>query len=147
MSNSPPTTTDGDKSGEVTREISPEVLTITAKFSGLPQEEIAKSYAGKFKPVNLYKLLHLKGIEDMSREDRVAFDGNVLKIKKAVGTMKDDGNTPAVWFVSTLNNSQHMVSFSGGTTSDLFFALAKLIARFWTWLKWTNGSRLCSTDY
>lgn len=115
----------GDKSEQITGEIPPEVLTVAAKFGGLSQDEIAKIFNGKFKPVNLYKLRHLQGIEDMYREDRVKFDGDVLNTKKAIGTMKDYGSTPTIWSEAFLNYSQIMVSFFGSTTPDLFFALGE----------------------
>lgn len=59
-----------DKSHDTTGETTPpEVLTVAAKFGGLPQEEFAKIFSGKFKPVNLYKLRYLKGIDEVTRED------------------------------------------------------------------------------
>lgn len=61
----------------------------------------------------------------MYREDRVKFDGAMLKIKKAVGTMKDYGSSSTIWSEAFLNYSQIMVSFFGGTTPELFFALGE----------------------
>ena len=84
------TFTDTDKSHDTTGEvIPPEVFTVSAKFGGLPQEEIAKIYAGKFKPINLYRLRYLKGLDEVTRDDRVMVDSGVISIKKAIGTWKD----------------------------------------------------------
>lgn len=114
-----------ETSEEIRSEVPSEVSIVAAKFRDLPQEEIAKIYTGKFKPINLYKLRYGKKIEDLQRGDRVTADGDGLSIKKAVGTMKDYGTTSTIWSESFLNYSQIMVSIFGTTTPDLFFALGK----------------------
>ena len=42
-------------------EIPEEVRTHSLRFTDLPQKEIVRIFNGKFKPVNLYKLRHMKG--------------------------------------------------------------------------------------
>lgn len=75
IQNPPPSTQstlDANRSHDTTGEVIPsEVLTVSARFGSLPQEEIAKIYAAKFKSVDLYRLRYLKGIGEVTRDDRV----------------------------------------------------------------------------
>lgn len=114
-----------DRPEEITSEIPSEVSIVAAKFRGLPQEEIAKIYTGKFNPINLYKLRYVKKVGEVQRGDRTTSDADLLSIKKAEGTMKNYRGTSTIWSESFLNYSQIMVSFFGTTHPDIFFALGK----------------------
>ena len=55
-------------------EISPATLLVASRYPGLPRAEIARIFANKFRPENLYKLRHLKGREDKDREENVTIE-------------------------------------------------------------------------
>ena len=46
---------------EPVNEISLLTLLVASKYPGLPKTEIARIFANKFRPENVYKLRHLKG--------------------------------------------------------------------------------------
>lgn len=58
-------------------------------FSGLPEEEIVKIFKNVFKPMNLYKLRHLLGFEDIREEDDIVVENGPLKPWKTTGTYED----------------------------------------------------------
>lgn len=45
---------------EYTGEIPEGVQALATQFAGLPQAEIVKGFSNRFRPMNLYKLQHLK---------------------------------------------------------------------------------------
>lgn len=47
---------------DITGQVPPEVMGITFCFAGLPQEEITRIFYNKFKPINLYRLRHMRGL-------------------------------------------------------------------------------------
>ncbi len=47
---------------DITGEIPPKVMSIILRFVGLPQEEIIRIFHNKFKPINLYRLRHMRGL-------------------------------------------------------------------------------------
>ena len=54
-------------------EISPAVLLVPSRYPGFPKAEIARIFANKFCPENLYKLRHLKRREDKDRDKNITF--------------------------------------------------------------------------
>lgn len=76
---------------DITGELPPEVMNITFRFAGLPQEEIIRIFHNKFKPINLYRLRHLRGLrfDAMQDHDRVGIEDGMLKLRKTSGTYKD----------------------------------------------------------
>ena len=47
----------------ITSEVPPKIINITLRFAGLPQEEIVRIFQNKFKPINLYRLCHMHGLQ------------------------------------------------------------------------------------
>lgn len=41
---------------DIIGEVPPEVMNLTLRFAGLPQEEFVRIFHNKFKPINLYRL-------------------------------------------------------------------------------------------
>ncbi len=69
----------------------PEVVDLSPQFGGLPQEEIIEIFQNKFKPFNLYRLRHMRGLtfEAYKDEERIGIEDGMLKLRKASGTYKD----------------------------------------------------------
>ncbi len=42
-------------------EVIQEVINIKLRFAGLPKEEIVRIFHNKFKPINFYRLRHIRG--------------------------------------------------------------------------------------
>lgn len=109
-------------------EISPAALLVASRYPGLPKAKIARIFANKFRPENLYKLRHLKGREDKDREENVTIENGQMKLKRVTGTLRDFGTTWDIWCESFINYSMIMVDFFGTAAPTLFRALLL----FWT---------------
>lgn len=126
---------------ENTGEIPLPVLQVSDQFAGLPQAELVKIYFNTFKPINLLKLRYLRGLGDHQDEDddKVSFQGNVLRIKKVTCTYKDYGKTPDIWSESFLNYAQILLAFHGQAVPKLAYALSEYhrdimdLARTYNW--------------
>lgn len=70
---------------EYTGEIPDEVKLLASQFAGPPQGEIAKILANKFRPMNLHKLRHTRGCDDMYR-DQISIEEGTLKMRKVTGS-------------------------------------------------------------
>ncbi|KAA6408562.1 MAG: hypothetical protein FRX48_07644 [Lasallia pustulata] len=93
---------DNDAIGELPLE----ARKVTAIYLGLPRKEIAAIYKGKFIPENLYKLRMLYGRDnkDWTTQFTIGLSGD-LQFKRIKGTLKDFGNTTAIWSTGFLNYS------------------------------------------
>jgi hypothetical protein len=72
-------------------EISSKVKVLSLRFAGLPQEEIVRIFFNKFKPINLYRLRHMRDrqYEEYLSDEKMSFEKGILRIKKSIGTYKD----------------------------------------------------------
>ena len=97
-----------------------EARKVAAHYPGLPRKEIAAIYKGKFIPENLYKLRMLYGRDDKDRTTQftIGLDGD-LQFKRIKGTLKDFGNTTAIWSTGFLNYCSIMVDLFGITFPTL----------------------------
>ena len=128
---------DEEDIGEITP---PEVSARRDMFSGLPEEEIVKIFKNKFKPMNLYKLRHLHGFEDVREEDSIVIENGSLKPRKTTGTYKDFGKSiNEVWSEAFLNYML-VVNILFGTPELsaallLFYRQIMTLAKSYDWLK------------
>ncbi|MCJ1349918.1 hypothetical protein MMC31_008161 [Peltigera leucophlebia] len=104
-------------------EISPIILSVAGRYPGLPKAEIARSHENRFKPENLYKFRHLKGLEDKDRDENITFEHGQMKIKKVTGTLRDFGNSIEIWSDGFLIYAMVMVDFFGVAFPSLFRSL------------------------
>lgn len=76
---------------DITGEVPPEVMNITLRFAGLSQEEIVRIFHNKFKPINLYRLRHMRGLwfDSLHNHDQVRIEDEMLRLQKSSGTYKD----------------------------------------------------------
>lgn len=70
-----------DEVEEPIGEISPATFLVANRYPGLPKAEIARIFANKFQPENLYKLRHLKGQEDKDRDENITIKNGQMKLK------------------------------------------------------------------
>jgi hypothetical protein len=108
-------------------EIPSEVQALNVRYAGLPQDEIVKIFVNKFKPINLYRLRHMRGLQydKLNDMDRIGIEDGMLKLRKTSGTYKDFGKSfHEVWSESFLNYTSIMVSLFGKTAPDLHAALS-----------------------
>lgn len=115
-------TSTGDKDDPNSGEIPAEIKTLFVHFAGLPQEEVVKNFNGKFKPVNLFKLRHVKGqsYEAYYGQDHIQIEDGELRIKKSQGYYKNfDKSVHEVWAKAFINYQTIVVSFFGKTVPDL----------------------------
>lgn len=113
---------DDDNLGEVPQEVQNLV-----RFSGLPQEETVRIFRNKFKPINLYRLRHMRDIcyDTYHDQDRIEIEDGVLKLKETTGKYKDFGKSVHnVWSNGFLNYAMIMLSLFGPTAPDLHAALS-----------------------
>lgn len=80
---------------DITGEVPPEVMSIILQFAGLPQEEIVRIFQNKFKPINLYRLRHMRGLrfDALQDHDRIGIEDGMLRLRKTSGTYKDFGKS------------------------------------------------------
>lgn len=100
---------------EYTGEIPNEVKLLASQFAGLPQGEIAKIFANKFRPMNLHKLRHMRGCDDMYR-DHVSIEEGTLKMRKVTCSYKDYGQDNVLWSQVCLNYTMILMELFGATT-------------------------------
>lgn len=72
-------------------EVPPKVADLSSQFVGLSQEEIVNIFENKFKPINFYRLRHMRGLtfEAYKDEEKIGIKDGMLKLSKISGTYKD----------------------------------------------------------
>ena len=85
----------GDEEDDITGEVPIEVMSITLRFEGLPKEEIVRIFQNKFKLINLYRLVYMRGLQfdSLREQDRIGIEDGMLKLRKTSGTYKDFGKS------------------------------------------------------
>lgn len=109
-------------------EIPEEICTHSLRFANLPQEEIVRIFNGKFKPVNLYKLRHMKGqsYEVYYDQEKLGIKNGQIRVCKTHGTYKDYGKSiHEVWSKAFLNYQTILVTFFGKMSPDLHAATSQ----------------------
>lgn len=92
---------------------------MASHFPGLLKAEIARIFANKFRPENLYKLRHLKRREDKDRDENITIENGQMRLKQVTGTLRDFGSTWDIWSKSFINYTMVMVDFFGSTFPPL----------------------------
>ena len=116
-----------DEEDDITGEVPTEVMSITLRFAGLPQEEIVRIFQNKFKPINLYRLPQIRGLQFylLHDQDRIGIEDGMLKLRKTSRTYKDFGKsfyltssttTPPSLSPSSAGRSQTSISPSPSST-------------------------------
>ena len=127
---------------EIPGEIPLEVSDISLQFVGLSQEEIVKIFQNKFKPINLYRLRHMRRLsfEAYKDEERIGIEDGMLKLRKTSGSYKDYGNSfYEVWSEAFINYTSILVSLFGATVSRLqaaptpFYDLVLQLSKVYDW--------------
>ena len=120
-------------------EISPATLLVASKYPGLPKAEIARIFANKFRPENLYKLRHLKGREDKDRDENITIENGLMKLKRVTGTLRDFGSTWDIWSESFINYCMILVDFFGTTFPTLhrvlllYYTKVRKLSKIYEW--------------
>ena len=123
-------------------EVPPEVADLSPQFVGPPQEEIVKIFQNKFKPINLYRLRHMRGLifEAYKDEERIGIEDGMLKLRKTSGTYNDYGSSfYKVWSEAFINYTSIMVSLFGATAPRLqaaltqFYGLVLQLSKVYDW--------------
>ncbi len=117
-----------DEEDDITGEVHTEVKSITLRFAGLPKEEIVRIFQNKFKPINLYCLRHIHGLQfdSLHDQDRIGIEDGMFKLRKTSGTYKDFGKSfYEVWTDAFHNYTTILVSLFGREVPDLHSALAE----------------------
>lgn len=120
-------------------EISPAALLVASRYPGLPKAEIARIFANKFRPENLYKLRHLKGREDKDRDENITIENGLMKLKRVTGTLRDFGSTWDIWSESFINYCMIMVDFFGTTFPTLhrvlllYYTKVRKLSKIYEW--------------
>ncbi len=72
---------------DITGEVSPEVTSIILRFAGLLQEEIVRIFQNKFKPINLYRLRHIRRLrfDALQDHDRISIEDGILRLRETSG--------------------------------------------------------------
>lgn len=67
---------------DITGEVPPKVMSITLRFAGLLQEKIVKIFQNKFKPINLYRLRHMRGLRFDALQDnnRIGIEDGMFRL-------------------------------------------------------------------
>lgn len=133
----PASTTSFDKD-KYTGEIPNKVKLLASQFAGLPQGEIAKIFANKFQPMNLYKLRHIRECNDMYH-DQISIEEGTLQMRKVTSSYKDYGRDNAKAF---LNYTMILMELFGTTTPFLHLALHRFhreIIDFSIVYEWQGG--------
>lgn len=126
-------------------EIIPAALLVASRYPGIPKAEIARIFANKFRPENLYKLRHLKGRVDKDRDEN-----GPMKLKRAIGTLHNFGSTWDIWSESFINYCMIMVDFFGITFPTLHRALLLYYTKIYKLSKiyeWQTAVLLLAIDY
>lgn len=113
---------------DITDEVPPKVMSITLRFARLPQEEIVRIFQNKFKPINLYRLRHMRGLrfDALQDHDRIGIEDGMLRLRETSGTYKDFGKSFYDVWVDVLHNyTTILVSLFGKEAPDLHSALAE----------------------
>ena len=111
---------------DIIGEIPKEVQSLNIRFAGLPQVEIVRIFHNKFKPINLYRLRHMRGqrYESYYDQERIGIQDGMLKLRKTSGSYEDYGKSfDKVWSESFLNYIAIMVSLFAPITAELKAAL------------------------
>lgn len=93
---------------DILGEVPQEVQNLTLRFAGLPREEIVKIFHNRFKPINLYRLRHMRchHYESYHDQERIGIEDGMLRLKKTSGTYKDFGKLfYEVWSETFINYS------------------------------------------
>ncbi len=117
-----------DEEDDITVEVPTEVMSITLRFASLLQEEIVRIFQKKFKPINLYRLRHSRGlrIDSLHDQDHIGIEDGIHKLRKTSGTYKDFGKSfYEVWADVFHNYTTILVSLFGREVPDLHSALVK----------------------
>ena len=115
-----PQTIGGDD--DILGEIPEEVQNLTLRFAGLPQEEIVKIFHNCFKPINLYRLRHMRD-KSLHDQERIGIEDGMLR-RKTSGTYKEFGSSfYDVWSESFHNYKTIMISLFTANTAELDLAL------------------------
>ncbi len=80
---------------DITGEVPPEVTSITLRFAGLLQKEIVRIFQNQFKPINFYRLRHIRRLPFDALHDHnlIGIENGILRLRKMSGTYKDFGNS------------------------------------------------------
>ncbi len=87
-----------------------------------------KVFQNKFKPINLYRLRHIRGFRfnSLHDQDRIGIEDGILKLRKTSRTYKDFGKSfYEVWADAFHNYTTILVSFFGRKVPNLHSALAE----------------------
>lgn len=84
--------------------------------------EIAKIFANKFRPMNFYKLRHMRKCDNMY-QDQISIKEETLKMRKVTGSYKDYGQDNVLWSEAFLNYAMILIELFGATTPSLHLAL------------------------
>ncbi|MCJ1470208.1 hypothetical protein MMC07_008853, partial [Pseudocyphellaria aurata] len=116
-------------------EIPQAALLVSGRYPRLPKTEIARIFANKFRPENLYKLRHLKRREDKDRNENITIEDGRMKLKHVTGTLCNFGTTWDIWCEAFINYSMIMVDFFGITVPTLFCILLLFWTKIWKLIK------------
>ncbi len=115
---------------DFTGEFLPEMQVFTSQFAGLPQGEIARIFSHKFRPMNLYKLLHMKGGDDVYREESIS-----KMVRKAKSTYRDYDTDSLLWSEAFLNESVILFTLFGITNPSVYVQFPSRDYRSWPCLQ------------
>lgn len=127
---------------DIQGEIPPKVSDIAPQFVGLPQEEIVKIFQNKYKPINFYRLRHMRGLtfEAYRNKEKIGIEDGLLKLRKALGTYKDYRSSfYKVYLKAFINYTSILVSLFGATAPQLqpaltrFYELILQLSKFYDW--------------
>ncbi len=114
---------------DIIGEVPQEVINITLRFAGLSQEEIIRIFHNKFKPINLYRLRHMRGLrfDTFQEQERIGIEYGMLRLRKTSVTYKDFGKSiHEVWSEAFHNYTTILVSLFEKEAPDLHNTLAEL---------------------
>ncbi len=117
-----------DEEDDITGEVPTEFMSISLRFTGLPQKEIVRIFQNKFKLINLYRLRHMRRprFDSLNDQDCIGIKDGMLKLRKTSGTYKDFGKSfYEVWADAFHNYTTILVSLFGSEVPDLHSALAE----------------------
>lgn len=114
------------KDSIVIGKIPTEVQTLSIRFAGLPQDEIAKIFHNKFQPINLYRLRNMQGLRYETYHDQGETDiEDDMSSSMDNAAYKAFGNSfDEVWSEAFINYKSILISLFGATVPNLHLALA-----------------------